>query len=169
MRSEWYAARDPQSMQTSANSEAEFGHALSFVANPRLTDERESSLLRNVELRSVAMAFTNIPDPDDMNLQRALWAKAALREFAIEVSGPQALSDMRELDNVAVSFMCDLAHLADERRWEAGRSAACGARTLRLGDRRQGGAVRWIRATRFAGIRARAKTGEERQISQSKI
>jgi hypothetical protein len=61
---------------------------------------------------------TNIPDPDDMNLQRALWAKAALREFAIEVSGPQALSDMRELDNVAASFLCDLAHLADERGWK---------------------------------------------------
>jgi hypothetical protein len=61
---------------------------------------------------------TNIPDPDDMNLQRALWAKAALREFAIQVSGPQALSDMRELDNVAASFLCDLAHLADERGWK---------------------------------------------------
>jgi hypothetical protein len=61
---------------------------------------------------------TNIPDPDDMNLQRALWAKAALREFAIQVSGPQALSDMRELDNVAASLLCDLAHLADERGWK---------------------------------------------------
>jgi hypothetical protein len=59
----------------------------------------------------------NIPDPDDMNLQRALWAKAALREFAIQVSGPQALSDMCELDHVAASFLCDLAHLADERGW----------------------------------------------------
>jgi hypothetical protein len=52
-----------------------------------------------------------------MNLQRALWAKAALREFAIQVNGPQALSDMRELDNVAASFLCDLAHLADQRGW----------------------------------------------------
>jgi hypothetical protein len=53
-----------------------------------------------------------------MNLQRALWAKAALREFAIQVNGPQALSDMRELDNMAASFLCDLAHLADERGWK---------------------------------------------------
>jgi hypothetical protein len=65
------------------------------------------------------MSFrTNIPDPDDMNLKRALWAKAALREFAIQVSGPQALSDMRELDNVAASLLCDLAHLAHARGWK---------------------------------------------------
>jgi len=60
----------------------------------------------------------NIPDPDDLNEQRALWAEVALRELAYEISGPQALSDMRELDNVAASFLCDLAHLADERGWK---------------------------------------------------
>jgi hypothetical protein len=65
------------------------------------------------------MSFrTNIPDPDDMNEQRALWAEVALREFAQEVSGPQAMADTRELDNVAASFLCDLAHLADERGWK---------------------------------------------------
>jgi hypothetical protein len=26
-------------------------------------------------------------------------------------------ADMRELDNAAASFLCDLAHLADERGW----------------------------------------------------
>jgi len=60
---------------------------------------------------------TNISGPDDMNLQRARWAKAALREFAIQVSGPQALFDMRALDNVVASFFRDLAHLADVRGW----------------------------------------------------
>jgi hypothetical protein len=36
----------------------------------------------------------NIPDPDDMNEQRSLWAEVALREFAFEVSGrPQAIAD----------------------------------------------------------------------------
>jgi hypothetical protein len=36
---------------------------------------------------------TNIPDPDDMNEQRALCAEVALREFAYEVSGPQGMAD----------------------------------------------------------------------------
>ena len=58
---------------------------------------------------------TNVPDPDDMNEQRALWAKVALRELAIQVSGPEAFADMRQLDNVAANFLCDLAHLADQR------------------------------------------------------
>jgi hypothetical protein len=35
--------------------------------------------------------------------------------FASKVSGPQALADTRKLDNVAASFLCDLADLADER------------------------------------------------------
>jgi hypothetical protein len=35
-------------MQTSANSAVEIGRALSFVADPRLTDEGESSLSRTV-------------------------------------------------------------------------------------------------------------------------
>jgi hypothetical protein len=60
----------------------------------------------------------NIPDPDDMNEQRALWAEVALREFAYEVSGPQAMADTRNLDNVAADFLCDLAHLADQRGWK---------------------------------------------------
>jgi len=61
---------------------------------------------------------TNIPDPDDMNEQRALWAEVALREFAYEVSAPQGMADTSNLDNVASSFLCDLAHLADERGWK---------------------------------------------------
>jgi hypothetical protein len=61
---------------------------------------------------------SNIPDPDDMNEQRALWAEVALREFAYEVNGPQAMADTLNLDNVATSFLCDLAHLADERGWK---------------------------------------------------
>jgi hypothetical protein len=61
---------------------------------------------------------TNIPDPDDMNEQRALWAEVALRELAYEVSGPQAMADTCNLDNVAASFLCDLAHLADESGWK---------------------------------------------------
>jgi len=60
----------------------------------------------------------NIPDPDDMNEQRALWAEVGLREIAYEVSGPQGMADTRNLDNVAASFLCDLAHLADERGWK---------------------------------------------------
>jgi len=58
---------------------------------------------------------TNIPDPDDMNEQRALWAKVALREFALEISGPEAAG---YLDHVAIDFLCDLAHLADQRAWK---------------------------------------------------
>jgi hypothetical protein len=61
---------------------------------------------------------TNIPDPDDMNEQRALWAEVALREFAYEVNGPHAMADTCNLDNVADSFLCDLAHLADVRGWK---------------------------------------------------
>src|ERR1700758_3061520 len=44
---------------------------------------------------------TDIPDPDDMNEQRALWAEVALREFEYEVSGPQGMADTSNLDNVA--------------------------------------------------------------------
>jgi hypothetical protein len=44
----------------------------------------------------------NIPDPDEMNEQRALWAEVALREFAYEISGPQGMADTPNLDNVAV-------------------------------------------------------------------
>jgi len=61
---------------------------------------------------------TNIPDPDDINEQRARWAEVALREFAFEVSGPQGMADTRNLDKVATSLLCDLAHLADERGWK---------------------------------------------------
>jgi len=61
---------------------------------------------------------TNIPDPDDMNEQRALWAEVALREFAFEVSGPQAMAETCNLDHVAINFLCDLAHLADQRGWK---------------------------------------------------
>jgi len=60
----------------------------------------------------------DIPDPDDMNEQRALWAEVALREFAFEVSGSQALADIKNLDHVAIDFLCDLAHLADLRGWK---------------------------------------------------
>jgi len=61
---------------------------------------------------------SNIPDPGDMNEQRSLWAEVALLEFAFEVGGPQSLADTRELDNVAASFLCNLAHLADDRGWK---------------------------------------------------
>jgi hypothetical protein len=61
---------------------------------------------------------TNIPDPDDMNEQRALWAEVALREFAYEISGPQGMADTPNLDNVTTSLLCDLAHLADARGWK---------------------------------------------------
>jgi hypothetical protein len=61
---------------------------------------------------------TNLPDPDDMNEQRALWAEVALREFAYEISGPQGMADTPNLDNVVASLLCDLAHLADERGWK---------------------------------------------------
>ena len=60
----------------------------------------------------------NIPDPDDMNEQRAAWAEVALREHAYEVSGPQAMADTNNLDNVAINFLCDLAHLPDQRGWK---------------------------------------------------
>jgi hypothetical protein len=60
----------------------------------------------------------NIPDPDDMNEQRSLWAEVALREFAFVASGPQAMADPNNLDHVAISFLCDLAHLADNRGWK---------------------------------------------------
>jgi hypothetical protein len=60
---------------------------------------------------------TNIPDPDDMNEQGAAWAEVALREFAYEVSGPRAMADTLNLDSVATSFLCDLAHLANECGW----------------------------------------------------
>jgi len=60
----------------------------------------------------------NIPDPDDMYEQRSLWAEVALREFAFEVSGPKALADTNNLDHVAIDFLCDLAHLADQRGWK---------------------------------------------------
>src|SRR5215470_2585619 len=55
---------------------------------------------------------TNIPDPDEMNEQRALWCKAALRQY------PHAVGDLRQLDNVAANFLADLAHLADECGWK---------------------------------------------------
>jgi hypothetical protein len=61
---------------------------------------------------------TDIPDPDDMNEQRALWAEVALREFEYEVNGPQAMADTPNLDNVAASFLCNLSHLADGRGWK---------------------------------------------------
>jgi hypothetical protein len=38
------------------------------------TDERESSLSRTRTQEYPMTLRTNIPDPDDMNLQRALWA-----------------------------------------------------------------------------------------------
>ena len=60
----------------------------------------------------------NLPDPDDMNEQRAAWAEIALREFAYEVNGPQAMTDDSHLDHVAADFLCDLAHLADTRGWK---------------------------------------------------
>jgi len=61
---------------------------------------------------------SNIPDPYDMNEQRSLWAEVALQEAASKASGPQALADTRKLDNVAASFSCDLAYLADKRGWK---------------------------------------------------
>jgi len=64
------------------------------------------------------MSRINIPDPDDMNEQRSLWAEVALRQFVVEVSGPQALVDTNNLDDVAIDFLCDLAHLADLRGWK---------------------------------------------------
>jgi hypothetical protein len=81
----------------------------------RLTGERRCCEHRTQEYS--LSHRTKIPDPDEMNEQCASWAKAALREFAIQVNGPQALSDTRNLDNVAASFLCDLA-LADERGWK---------------------------------------------------
>jgi len=53
-----------------------------------------------------------------LNAQRALWPEIALREFAYEVSGPQALAETRNLENLAADFLCDLAHLADPRGWK---------------------------------------------------
>src|SRR5438105_287733 len=61
---------------------------------------------------------TNLPDPDELNDERAHWAETALRGFAYEVSGPQGLEDLRQLDHVASNFLCDLAHLADQRGWK---------------------------------------------------
>src|ERR1043166_8170464 len=60
----------------------------------------------------------NIPDPDEMNEQRAAWAEIGLREFALETSGPQALRPECNLDSVAISFLCNLAHLSDQRGWK---------------------------------------------------
>ena len=52
-----------ESMQTSANSAVEFRHALSFVPNPRLTDERES-WLANAKLRNaLCSSTTTFPIP----------------------------------------------------------------------------------------------------------
>jgi hypothetical protein len=41
-----------------------------------------------------------------------------LREFAFVASGPQVMADPNNLDHVAISFLCDLAHLADQRGWK---------------------------------------------------
>src|SRR5947209_18974900 len=56
------------------------------------------------------------PTPN-MNDQRANWAEAALRHYAVQVSGPHAFEDMCNADEVVANVLCDLAHLADERGW----------------------------------------------------
>jgi len=61
---------------------------------------------------------TNIPDPDDMNEQRSLWAEVGLREFASEISGPMALTNVSNLHHFAIDLLCNLAHLAYQHGWK---------------------------------------------------